>query len=83
MAISYVSGTTHTASSSATNWVITYSPTAGNAVVIAVAVADVSSLGTVTCKDNNGNALSVGASLSLNGASVWLVLFYGTAVTGG
>lgn len=68
-------GTAFTQSTPVTTITITYTPTAGNTVVLFLQSNGISA---VTVQDNHGNALTAGATSILNGGAQSRV-FYGTA----
>jgi hypothetical protein len=73
--VTYKNGaTSNSGATSETSWTVTYSPTAGNLIVAGLKATSIS--GTVTCKDQNGNALSQVA------VEVTTFLFQGIAVSG-
>jgi len=80
MAIAYVGGATNSTASSVNTLSGTYSPTAGNEVVVALAQGNGLSLAGAVCEDNNGNALTLRLTPTTNLAGAWM--FYGTAQAG-
>jgi len=73
---SWVGGAKNDATGSVTTITVTYSPTAGNTLVIFLETAPVSG---GSCADNNSNALTVGPTIS---ATEYQSSYYGTAITG-
>jgi hypothetical protein len=81
MAIAFVNGTTvHTASG--TTLTLTYSPTAGNFVMVVVTSDSGSPSTQMVCKDNNGNVLPLVQEMTQRGDSHGGAQFCGIAVTG-
>jgi hypothetical protein len=73
--VGYVnSASANSTNTSTTTQSVSYSPTAGNVIVVALSVG--AGVTTPTCQDNNSNFLTVGPSQGT------LQMFYGVAITG-
>lgn len=83
MAIAFINGTSG-GSFNQSSLTLTYTPTAGNQIVVGIDFdLGFSDPGTVTCTDNNSNSLTLNTSLanpSGNNTKMWQ--FYGVAISG-